>query len=93
MPAASSWRRSGSRRGPIVAEPTSSGRQPGWREVLIVAIAVVVVVLGLAAVTSLLPTQVQEVVFHTPLLIVVLIGGTGYWLWRVSRRQSGPREP
>ncbi len=76
-----------------MAEPVSSGRQPGWREVLLVAIVVVGVVLGLAAATSVLPTQVQEVVFHTPLLILVLIVGTGYWLWRVSRRQSGPREP
>lgn len=76
-----------------MAEPVSSGRQPGWREVLLVAVGVVVVVLGLAAVTSVLPTQIQEVVFHTPLLILVLIVGTGYWLWRVSRRESGPREP
>jgi heme A synthase len=75
-----------------VAEPPRSGRQPGWREVLIVAVAVVAVVLGLAALTSLLPTQIQEIVFHTPLLIVFLIVGTGWWLWRVSRRQSGPRE-
>lgn len=93
MPAASSWRRSGSLRVRTVAEPAPRGRQPGWREVLLVAIGVVVVVLGLAAVTSVLPTQVQEVVFHTPLMIFVLIGFTGYWLWRVSRRQSGPREP
>jgi heme A synthase len=76
-----------------VAEPTTARRQPGWREVLIVAICVVALVLGLAVATSLLPTQVQEVVFHTPLLIVVLIVGTGYWLWRVSRRQSGPDRP
>jgi ABC-type nickel/cobalt efflux system permease component RcnA len=61
--------------------------------VLIVAVCVVAVVLGLAVATSLLPTQVQEVVFHTPLLILILIVGTGWWLWRVSRRQSGPREP
>ncbi len=92
-PARSSSRRSGSRRRPTVAEPASSGRQPGWREVLLVAVGVVAVVLGLAVVTSVLPTAVQEVVFHTPLLIVVLIVGTGWLLWRVSRRQSGPREP
>ena len=57
------------------------------------AVCVVGFVLGLAVVTSLLPTQVQEIVFHTPLLIVILIAGTGYWLWRVSRRQSEGREP
>lgn len=74
-------------------EPAAPGRQPGWREVLIVAVGVVGLVLGLAVATSLLPTQVQEIVFHTPLLIVILIAGTGFWLWRVSRRQSEGREP
>ena len=77
-----------------MAEPSTSGRrQPGWREVLIVALGIVAVVLGLAAVTSVLPTQVQEVVFHTPLLIGILIVGTGWWLWRVSRRQPDRHEP
>lgn len=73
-----------------MAEPVADGRQPGWLEAVIVAACVVAVVLGLAVLTSVLPMQLQEVVFHTPLLIVVLIVGTGYWLWRVSRRQSGP---
>jgi FtsH-binding integral membrane protein len=69
----------------IVAEPDRPGRQPGWREVLIVAAVAVAVVLGLAILTSLLPTDVQQIVFHTPLLIVVLIIGTGVLLWRISR--------
>jgi hypothetical protein len=68
-----------------VAEPDRPGRQPGWREVLIVAAVAVAVVLGLAILTSLLPTDVQQIVFHTPLLIVVLIIGTGVLLWRISR--------
>ena len=77
-----------------MAEPSTGGRrQPGWREVLIVALGIVAVVLGLAAVTSLLPTQAQEVVFHTPLLIGILIVGTGWWLWRVSRRRPDRHEP
>ena len=77
-----------------MAEPSGGpARQPGWREVLIVAACVVAVVLGLAVLTSVLPTQIQAVVFHTPLLIVILVIGTGGWLWRVSRRQSGRREP
>lgn len=77
-----------------MAEPSSGDRrQPGWREVLIVLLGVVAVVLGLAAVTSVLPTGVQEVVFHTPLLIGILIVGTGWWLWRVSRRQPDRHEP
>lgn len=76
-----------------MAEPGTPERQPGWREVLIVAACVVAVVLVLGPLTSLMPTQVQAIVFHTPLMIFVLIGLTGFWLWRVSRRQSGPREP
>ena len=77
-----------------MAEPSGgTGRQPGGREVLIVAACVVAVVLGLAMLTSVLPTQLQEVVFHTPLLIIILVVGTGGWLWRVSRRESGRREP
>jgi len=57
------------------------------------ALAVVAVVLGLAAATSLLPTELQRVVFDTPLLIAILIVGTGWWLWRVSRRQPDRRDP
>ena len=34
----------------------------------------------------------QEVVFRTPLAIVVLIVGTGWLLWRISRRPPGPPE-
>ena len=76
-----------------MAEPVRAGRRPGWREVMIVAICVVALVLGLAVATSLLPTQAQEVVFHTPLVIIVLIVGTGWWLWQVSRRPSEGPEP
>jgi hypothetical protein len=62
------------------------GRQPGWREVIALAGLVVAFVLGAAILTSVLPTSFQEVVFHTPLAIVVLIVGTGWLLWRISRR-------
>jgi FtsH-binding integral membrane protein len=75
-----------------VAEPGRVGRQPGWREVLMLAVAAVAVVLGAAVLTSILPTGVQEVVFHTPLAIVVLIAGTGWLLWRISRRPPGPQQ-
>ena len=75
-----------------MAEPEPVSRQPGWREVLMVAGAAVVVVLGAAILTSILPTGVQEVVFHTPLAIVVLIAGTGWLLWRISRRPPGPQQ-
>ena len=63
-------------------------RQPGWREVIVVAVVVVAIVLGAAVLTSVLPTPVQEVVFHTPLAIIVLIVGTGWLLWRISRRAN-----
>ena len=46
-------------------------RQPGLREVLLVAAAVVLVVMLAAGVTAVLPSDGQAVVFQTPLLIVV----------------------
>ncbi len=67
-------------------------RQPGIREVLLVAAAVVVTVLAAAGVTALLPSDGQALVFHTPLLIVILVGGTAYILWRILR-SPGTRGP
>lgn len=67
-------------------------RQPGFREVLLVAAAIVVTVLAAAGVTALLPSDGQAVVFHTPLLIVILVGGTAYILWRILR-SPGTRGP
>ena len=64
-------------------------RQPGVREVLLLAAAVVVTVLVAVGVTALLPKDGQAVVFHTPLLIVVLVGGTAFVLWRILRH-PGP---
>ena len=72
-----------------MAEPRRVGRQAGWREVIIVAAVAVAVVLGAAVLTSVLPTNVQEVVFHTPLAIVVLAVGTAWLLWRIARRPPG----
>jgi uncharacterized membrane protein AbrB (regulator of aidB expression) len=57
-----------------------------------VAAAAVAVVLGASILTSALPTSLQEVVFHTPLTILVLIVGTGWLLWRISRRPADPPE-
>ena len=59
----------------------------GWREVLIVAAVAVGVVLGAAILTAALPTDAQRVIFHTPLLIGVLILGTGLVLWRLAARR------
>jgi hypothetical protein len=58
----------------------------GWREVLFVAVAVVGVVLGLAVGTSLLPADVQRLIFRTPLQIGVLVVGTAVVLIRLVRR-------
>jgi hypothetical protein len=67
----------------------TQARQPGLREVLLVGAAVVLIVMAAAGLTALLPKGGQDVVFHTPLLILVLIGGTGVVLWRILRR-PGP---
>jgi FtsH-binding integral membrane protein len=64
-------------------------RAIGLREVLLVAGLTVAVVLGAAIATSILPKGLQEIVFRTPLLIVVLIGGTAALLWGIAR----PRPP
>lgn len=64
-------------------------RTVGLRDVLIAAGLAVVVVLGAAVATSLLPPEGQAIVFKTPLLIVVLLVGTAAALWRIAR----PRPP
>jgi uncharacterized membrane protein len=58
--------------------------QPGWRHVALVAAAVVGVVIGAAVITGFLPTPVQQAIFHGPVLIGVLIVGTGWVLWRIA---------
>ncbi len=68
--------------------PDGGARSPGWREVVIVAGAVVVAVLGAALVTDLLPDDVRTLVVDTPLAIVVLVAGTALVLWRVATRRS-----
>ncbi len=63
----------------------------GWRQVLVVAAVAVSAVLGAAILTAVLPTDAQRLIFHTPLLIGVLIVGTGLILWRLAARR--PPEP
>jgi uncharacterized membrane protein len=69
----------------------SESRAVGWRQVLVVAGVAVGVVLGAAILTSALPTDAQRVIFHTPVLIAVLIVGTALVLWRLATRR--PPEP
>ena len=82
MPARCLSRRSASHLTRTVVE---SRPQPGWRQVALVAAAVVVAVLGAAVITRLLPTPVQQAIFHGPVLIGVLILGTAWVLWRIAR--------
>ena len=69
----------------------SEARAIGWRQVLVIAAIAVGVVLGAAILTSVLPTDAQRVIFHTPLLIAILVIGTGLVLWRIATRR--PPEP
>ena len=68
-----------------MAEPGEPRRQPGWPQVALVAVGVVAVVIGAAVLTGLLPTPIQQAIFHGPVLIGVLIVGTAWLLWRVAR--------
>jgi uncharacterized membrane-anchored protein len=76
-----------------VAEPTrrasEPGSQPGWREVVLVAAGAAIVVLGAAFVTGLLPATIQDAIRRTPVAIAALALGTGWLLWRISRRDPG----
>ena len=65
-------------------------RSVGLRDVLVLAGACVVVVLGAAILTGFLPADAQAFVFKTPLLIVVLIVGTAAALWRIARPRPEP---
>jgi hypothetical protein len=71
----------------IVPDPAAR-RAFGWREVLLVGGAIVVIVLGLSIVTSVLPSSAQWFVFQSPLLIVVILVGTVVVLAGLLR---GPR--
>jgi FtsH-binding integral membrane protein len=63
------------------------GSQPGLRQVIAVAAVAVAAVLGAAVLTSLLPVGIQQLVFHQPLAIAVLVAGTALVLWRVATRR------
>ena len=59
--------------------------EPGIREAFLVGVATVAFVGVAVGVTALLPAEARDVVFRTPLLIIVLIVGTAGVLWRITR--------
>lgn len=65
--------------------PAPGGRSPGLREALLVGELVVVGVLLAGVATYLLPGDARDVILRTPVLILVLLGGTAAVLWRISR--------
>jgi hypothetical protein len=65
--------------------PATGGRALGLREALLVGELVVVVVLLAGVATYLLPGDARDLILRTPLLILILIGGTAAVLWRISR--------
>ena len=64
----------------------TDARQVGWREVLILAAVAVGIVLAVDVVTTLVP-GLQAVVTRTPVIVIVLIAGTAWLLWRLSTRR------
>jgi hypothetical protein len=63
------------------------GRQVRAVEVVLVAAACVAVVAAAVLLTILLPDDVEEVVYRTPIAIGVLIAVTAIVLWRIARQQ------
>lgn len=55
------------------------------RDVLIAAVVVVGGVLGVAALATFVP-PVGDLFDRLPIAIVVLLGGTAWVLWRITRR-------
>jgi hypothetical protein len=68
-----------------VVESGAPRRQPGWPQVVLVGAGVVAIVLGAAVLTGVLPTPLQQAIFHGPVLIGILIVGTAWLLWRIAR--------
>jgi len=72
-----------------VAEP--GGAEPGWwgevRTVIVVAAVVVAVVLVVGAVAVLVP-PIGDLFARLPIAIVALLVGTGWVLWRITRRPA-----
>jgi hypothetical protein len=68
--------------------PPTAGRGPGLREVLAIAVVVVLAVLLVEVLSSLVP-GLREAFRAFPLTILVLVVGTGLVLALVLRRPTG----
>jgi hypothetical protein len=64
---------------------------PGWLRALVVGGITVDVVLVAGVLTFLLKSTVGDLVFRTPLLILVLIAGTAAVLWTITRPRDVDR--
>ena len=61
-------------------------RQVGWREVLVVAAVAVAIILAIDVITTKVPA-LQDFVTRTPLVVIVLVAGTAWLLWRIASRR------
>lgn len=62
-------------------------REVGAGRVLLVAAACVAVVAAAVFLTVVLPDDIEQVVYRTPIAIAVLIGVTAIVLWRIARQE------
>ncbi len=68
--------------------PPTVGRGPGLREVLAIAVVVVLAVLAVEVLSSVVP-GLRDAFRSFPLTVLVLVVGTGLVLALVLRRPSG----
>ena len=54
---------------------------------LLVAAACVAIVAAAVILTVVLPDDIEQVVYRTPIAIAVLIGVTAIVLWRIARQE------
>ena len=68
--------------------PPTAGRGPGLREVVVIAVVVVLAVIGVEILATLVP-GIRDAFRSFPLTIVVLVAGTGLVLTLLLRRPGG----